>query len=207
MRCCSTSSCPTAPASTCCARCAATATPRRSIVVTARDAVSDRVAGLDAGADDYLIKPFHLDELAARLRSIHRRSRGLSNNVVVEGRLTLRHDQRRCHVRRPAHRLVQTRIPAAARADRTRRARRLARHARESGVRQRRRRQQRARSSRACAAPQTFARQHPYRARAGLHVRRRERRRDVAAQHASSCSCWPRSARCSCRSRSAAICS
>ncbi len=59
------------------------------IVVTARDAVSDRVAGLDAGADDYLIKPFHLDELAARLRSIHRRSRGLSNNVVVEGRLML----------------------------------------------------------------------------------------------------------------------
>jgi two-component system response regulator QseB len=59
------------------------------IVVTARDAVSDRVAGLDAGADDYLIKPFHLDELAARLRSIHRRSRGLSNNIVVEGRLTL----------------------------------------------------------------------------------------------------------------------
>jgi two-component system response regulator QseB len=59
------------------------------IVVTARDAVSDRVAGLDAGADDYLIKPFHLDELAARLRSIHRRSRGLSNNLVVEGRLTL----------------------------------------------------------------------------------------------------------------------
>jgi two-component system response regulator QseB len=59
------------------------------IVVTARDAVSDRVAGLDAGADDYLIKPFHLDELAARLRSVHRRSRGLSNNVVVEGRLML----------------------------------------------------------------------------------------------------------------------
>jgi two-component system, OmpR family, response regulator QseB len=59
------------------------------IVITARDAVSDRVAGLDAGADDYLIKPFHLDELAARLRSIHRRSRGLSNNIVVEGRLTL----------------------------------------------------------------------------------------------------------------------
>ena len=58
------------------------------VVITARDAVSDRVAGLDAGADDYLIKPFHLDELAARLRSIHRRSRGLSNNVVVEGRLT-----------------------------------------------------------------------------------------------------------------------
>lgn len=59
------------------------------VVVTARDAVTDRVAGLDSGADDYLIKPFHLDELAARLRSIHRRSRGLSSNVIVEGRLML----------------------------------------------------------------------------------------------------------------------
>ncbi len=59
------------------------------IVVTARDAVADRVAGLDSGADDYLVKPFHLDELAARLRSIHRRSRGLSSNVLDEGRLML----------------------------------------------------------------------------------------------------------------------
>ena len=39
------------------------------IIVTARDAIADRVDGLDAGADDYLVKPFHLDELAARLRA------------------------------------------------------------------------------------------------------------------------------------------
>jgi DNA-binding response OmpR family regulator len=47
--------------------------PRRLILVTARDAVEDRVAGLDAGADDYLVKPFHFAELVARLRALGRR--------------------------------------------------------------------------------------------------------------------------------------
>ncbi|HEY4449460.1 MAG TPA: response regulator, partial [Steroidobacteraceae bacterium] len=42
------------------------------LIITARDAVSDRVGGLDAGADDYLIKPFDLDELAARIRALLR---------------------------------------------------------------------------------------------------------------------------------------
>jgi DNA-binding response OmpR family regulator len=46
------------------------------IVVTARDAVEDRVQGLDAGADDYIVKPFEFDELAARIRSALRRSSG-----------------------------------------------------------------------------------------------------------------------------------
>ena len=59
------------------------------IVITARDALPQRIAGLDAGADDYLIKPFHLDELAARLRAIHRRVRGLAHEVVDAGRLTI----------------------------------------------------------------------------------------------------------------------
>ncbi|MBO0869392.1 MAG: response regulator, partial [Micromonosporaceae bacterium] len=45
------------------------------LVLTARDAVGDRVAGLDAGADDYLAKPFALDELLARLRALLRRAR------------------------------------------------------------------------------------------------------------------------------------
>jgi DNA-binding response OmpR family regulator len=44
------------------------------VIVTARDRVTDRIAGLDAGADDYLIKPFDIDELGARLRAITRRS-------------------------------------------------------------------------------------------------------------------------------------
>jgi DNA-binding response OmpR family regulator len=47
--------------------------PRRTIVLTARDAVADRVAGLDAGADDYLVKPFDFAELLARLRALGRR--------------------------------------------------------------------------------------------------------------------------------------
>jgi DNA-binding response OmpR family regulator len=47
--------------------------PRRCLVLTARDAVADRVAGLDAGADDYLVKPFDFSELVARLRALARR--------------------------------------------------------------------------------------------------------------------------------------
>lgn len=50
--------------------------PRRSIVLTARDAVADRVAGLDAGADDYLVKPFAFSELVARVRALARRDDG-----------------------------------------------------------------------------------------------------------------------------------
>jgi len=46
------------------------------LVLTARDAVEDRIRGLDAGADDYVLKPVDLDELAARVRALVRRSRG-----------------------------------------------------------------------------------------------------------------------------------
>ncbi|MGH8322719.1 MAG: response regulator [Steroidobacteraceae bacterium] len=46
------------------------------LIVTARDKLSDRVAGLDAGADDYIVKPFQIDELCARLRAVVRRSQG-----------------------------------------------------------------------------------------------------------------------------------
>src|SRR6185312_13702123 len=49
------------------------------LVVTARDAIADRVAGLDAGADDYLTKPFSLDELAARMRAL------LQRDIAREG--------------------------------------------------------------------------------------------------------------------------
>ncbi len=52
------------------------------LIITARDAVSDRVAGLDAGADDYLIKPFDLDELAARIRALLRRRSGRSSSLL-----------------------------------------------------------------------------------------------------------------------------
>jgi len=52
------------------------------LIVTARDAVQDRVRGLDAGADDYLVKPFDLDELSARMRSLLRRSAGRAEPVI-----------------------------------------------------------------------------------------------------------------------------
>lgn len=59
------------------------------LILTARDTVEDRVIGLDSGADDYLVKPFDLDELCARLRAIQRRHSGHSNPVLVHGDLTL----------------------------------------------------------------------------------------------------------------------
>ena len=59
------------------------------LIVTARDAVGDRVAGLDAGADDYLVKPFDLDELAARVRAVLRRRAGRSAPVLRIGDLEL----------------------------------------------------------------------------------------------------------------------
>ena len=52
------------------------------IVLTARDAVGDRVAGLDAGADDYLVKPFELDELLARMRAVQRRHEGRASPAL-----------------------------------------------------------------------------------------------------------------------------
>jgi two-component system response regulator QseB len=59
------------------------------VIITAQDAVSQRVAGLDAGADDYLVKPFDLDELAARVRAVQRRSSGRADPLIEHGPLTL----------------------------------------------------------------------------------------------------------------------
>lgn len=59
------------------------------LVLTARDAVSDRVEGLDTGADDYLVKPFDLDELSARIRALLRRSAGRSETILEHGNLQL----------------------------------------------------------------------------------------------------------------------
>jgi DNA-binding response OmpR family regulator len=59
------------------------------IVVTARDAVESRIAGLDAGADDYIVKPFDLDELAARIRSALRRSAGRAEPELAIGPVSI----------------------------------------------------------------------------------------------------------------------
>jgi len=59
------------------------------LIITARDAVSDRVSGLDAGADDYLVKPFDLDELSARVRAVARRRSGRAESVIRIGELEI----------------------------------------------------------------------------------------------------------------------
>jgi two-component system, OmpR family, response regulator QseB len=59
------------------------------VILTARDEVRDRIAGLDAGADDYIVKPFDLDELAARMRSVLRRSAGRGDPVIQHGSIRL----------------------------------------------------------------------------------------------------------------------
>lgn len=59
------------------------------IIITARDAVEDRIAGLDIGADDYLVKPFLVDELLARLRAVVRRHSGNAQPILSNAVFTL----------------------------------------------------------------------------------------------------------------------
>src|SRR3546814_2655624 len=59
------------------------------LLLTARDAVEDRIAGLQGGADDYLVKPFDLGELVARLHALSRRAAGRSVNLIEAGSLAL----------------------------------------------------------------------------------------------------------------------
>jgi two-component system response regulator QseB len=59
------------------------------LIITARDAVADRIRGLDSGADDYLVKPFDLDELSARMRALLRRHAGRASPVIEHGDLRM----------------------------------------------------------------------------------------------------------------------
>jgi two-component system response regulator MprA len=77
------------------------------LMLTARDAVSDRVAGLDAGADDYLVKPFALEELFARVRALLRRAGDGPDEVLRFSDLEL--DPRRYEVRRGGEAIELTR--------------------------------------------------------------------------------------------------
>ena len=86
------------------------------LVLTARDAVNDRVDGLDAGADDYMAKPFALDELLARLRALTRRSKPTaeeqaSNELLTFGDLSL--DPQTREVQRAGRRISLTRTEFA----------------------------------------------------------------------------------------------
>ena len=72
------------------------------IVLTARDAVGDRVAGLDAGADDYPVKPFELDEPNARMRAVLRRHAGRGEPVLRARRAQARPGDAPGHARRNA---------------------------------------------------------------------------------------------------------
>lgn len=64
------------------------------LLLTALGTVEDRVAGLDAGADDYLVKPFDFDELTARIRAMIRRAGGRSGNIIRVGDILLDQDKR-----------------------------------------------------------------------------------------------------------------
>ncbi|HEY6072710.1 MAG TPA: response regulator transcription factor, partial [Anaerolineales bacterium] len=71
------------------------------LMLTARDALDDRVQGLDSGADDYLVKPFEMDELRARLRSLLRRESGDKSGLIIISDLEL--DPATHFVRRAGH--------------------------------------------------------------------------------------------------------
>ena len=59
------------------------------IILTARDGLDDRLEGLDAGADDYLVKPFHMSELLARIRAVLRRKNQTTENALTNGLVTV----------------------------------------------------------------------------------------------------------------------
>jgi two-component system response regulator QseB len=90
------------------------------LILSARDAVAQRVAGLNAGADDYLTKPFDVEELIARVRALQRRLHGSAHNVLEHGRLRLdlgalsvTHDGRPVQLQRREFMLLQKLLAAS----------------------------------------------------------------------------------------------
>jgi DNA-binding response OmpR family regulator len=68
------------------------------IIISARNAIEERVKGLEMGADDYMVKPFHLSELVARVHSVARRTRMQGEEVLRFGEISVHPDERKCFV-------------------------------------------------------------------------------------------------------------
>src|SRR5262245_10088911 len=79
---------------------------RPVLILTARDQIRDRIDGLNAGADDYLVKPFNLDELAARIGAVARRASGDPNPILSVGPYDMDRVHRR--MRKSGHEIVLT---------------------------------------------------------------------------------------------------
>jgi len=68
------------------------------IIISARNALEERVKGLESGADDYLVKPFHLSELVARVHSVARRTRSQGEEILTFGMIRVMPEKRTCFV-------------------------------------------------------------------------------------------------------------
>lgn len=77
------------------------------IIISARNSIEDKVAGLDLGADDYLAKPFHITELIARVKSVLRRGRSHGEFTIELGNVTLHPDSRRVEIEGTEIKLVK----------------------------------------------------------------------------------------------------
>ena len=79
------------------------------IILTARDGLDDRLEGLDAGADDYLVKPFHMSELLARIRAVLRRKNQTTENALTNGLVTVNVSEKTATVAGDSTRIVLSR--------------------------------------------------------------------------------------------------
>ena len=77
------------------------------IIISARNSIEDKVAGLDLGADDYLAKPFHISELIARVKSVLRRGRSHGEFTIELGNVTMHPDSRRVEIEGTEIKLVK----------------------------------------------------------------------------------------------------
>lgn len=77
------------------------------IIISARNSIEDKVAGLDLGADDYLAKPFHISELIARVKSVLRRGRSHGEFTIELGNVTIHPDSRRVEIEGTEIKLVK----------------------------------------------------------------------------------------------------